>query len=105
MYGFQVVDDEGRSKKLWCYSQQACQEWCHFLTHWANTEVLLSHWYHVQWSKLLGRYALNHPGGGWRQDIMCMPIAACSQSRRLHDLACNAMLSVQYITVHIGCLW
>ncbi|KAL0018722.1 hypothetical protein WJX79_001236 [Trebouxia sp. C0005] len=54
MYGFQVVDDEGKSKKLWCVTQQACQEWCHFLSHWANTEVLLSHWYHVQWSKLLG---------------------------------------------------
>ncbi|DBA82871.1 TPA: hypothetical protein ACH3X1_006664 [Trebouxia sp. C0004] len=54
MHGFQVVDDEGRSKKLWCHSQQACQEWCHFLSHWANTQVLLSHWYHVQWSKLLG---------------------------------------------------
>ncbi len=64
MYGFQVVDDEGRSKKLWCHSQQACQEWCHFLTHWANTEVLLSHWYHVQWSKLLGRYALDYSGCG-----------------------------------------
>ncbi len=36
---------------------------------------------------------------------MCMVIMACSQSRRLHDLACNAMLSVQHITAHIGCLW
>ena len=56
MYGFQVTDDMGKSKKLWCHSQQACQEWCSFLSHWANTEVLLTHWYHVQWSKVLGRY-------------------------------------------------
>ena len=36
---------------------------------------------------------------------MCMLIMARSQTSRLHDCACNAMLCVQHIIVHIDCLW
>lgn len=50
-----VTDDTGKTKKLWCHSQQACQDWCNFLSQWAQKQVLLSHWYHIQWNKILGR--------------------------------------------------
>ena len=55
MYGFMVTDDTGKTKKLWSHSQQACQDWCNFLSQWAQKQVLLTHWYHIQWNKLLGR--------------------------------------------------
>lgn len=54
MDAFTVTDDTGKTTKLWCHSQQACLDWCKFLSQWAQKQVLLMHWYQIQWSKLPG---------------------------------------------------
>ncbi|KAK9807765.1 hypothetical protein WJX72_008555 [[Myrmecia] bisecta] len=54
MWGFAMIDDTGKRKKLFCESQADRDEWVWFFDNLANKEVLVTERYDVLWDDMIG---------------------------------------------------
>lgn len=55
VWGFEVTDDTGQSKKLFCSSQQECKDWWSFLNSQASQKVLITDRFSIDWDNMIGR--------------------------------------------------